>query len=104
MFLADGDVAHSAYIEDTLGLINAFGLVPLYFSKGNSILGDCTFGDQAFGETTGINKFKNILLANPLNLFAPGASGRFEIYGNIGINETANYTCLLYTSPSPRDS
>ena len=116
-FLADGLVTHSAYIEDTLGLINSFGLYALYFSSGNSILGNCTFSEQVFGETSGdntfgnctfginsfvsvsgINRFRNILLSNPTDYFAPDATGRFEIYGNIGTDETANYTNFFTTS------
>jgi len=67
-------------------------------ATGNNVLGDCTFGDDCFEASSGINKFKNILLTNPTAPFGTVAKGRFEIYGNIGINETANYTNFF---PSP---
>jgi hypothetical protein len=58
---------------------------------GNNILGNCTFGDLAFYGTTGINRFRNILLSTSTFNFASNSLGRFEIYGNIGTDETANY-------------
>lgn len=115
-FLGNDTITKSAYIEDRLGLIanfeNAF-----YKNSGNNILGNCTFGDYAFylssgdntlgnctfktgcfNYATGINKFKNILLQNPTTTFAYNASGRFEIYGNVGTTEAADYTSNFFTA------
>jgi len=104
-------IGSSAYIEDSLGLINQFGNICFDGLTGNNIFGDCTFGnfcfsdasgnntfgnctfgENCFQDTTGNNKFKNILLSNPTDYFGDGATGRFEIYGNIGTTEAANYT------------
>jgi hypothetical protein len=173
-FLANGSLVYSAYVEDTLGLINNFGAGAFAYNSGNNILGNCTFGDYAFdtafgnntlgdctfgiysfiyttgnntlgnctfgsnafdeatgnnilGDCTfgswgfrasygdnilgnctfasncfdfskGINKFKNILLTIATDNFAAFSTGRFEIYGNIGINETATYTNFFPSS------
>ena len=94
-----------------------FGTSAFYRSAGSNIFGDCTFGEDSFQisssnntfgnctfdnfcfiNATGINKFKNILLTSPANIFAGGATGRFEIYGNIGTTEAANYTNFFATS------
>ena len=60
-------------------------------SSGAAALGDCTFGNYAFYNSTGNNSLKNILLSLSTYFFARGTQGRFELYGNIGTDETANY-------------
>ena len=68
-----------------------FGLNAFATSTGNNILGNCTFGDYAFYDTYGNNRFENILLSNSTYEFGRISKGRFEIYGNIGTNDAANY-------------
>jgi len=104
----------TAYIIDELGLIDQFGAAAFNSNtsivcgnnvlgnvtfgygafannNGNNILGNCTFGNESFGNASGINKFGNILLSTNTFYFADNSTGRFEIYGNIGTDETANY-------------
>ena len=83
--------------NNTLGNCT-FGEDAFNSSSSNNAFGDCTFGNFSFTNSSGINKFKNILLTNPTDSFAPASAGRFEIYGNIGTDETTNYTNFFLTS------
>lgn len=64
----------------------------------NNTLGNCTFGEYAFYNANGINKFKNILLSSTTHYFGLNSQGRFEIYGNIGTTEGANYPNFFQSS------
>ena len=86
---------------DELGLITTYG-DNAFSGHGNIVIGDATFGNNCFDSCiTGIKKLKNILLSNTSNYFADGSaiySPRFEIYGNIGTTEGANYANFFSTN------
>ena len=116
-FLGTASSVRSAYIEDNLGLINAFGNISFKRNSGDNILGNCTFGrqcfltatgnntlgnctfdDSSFDFSSGINKFKNILLTDLTDKFARSSTGRFEIYGTIGTTTGNDYPDFFLTS------
>ena len=95
-----GGFLYDSYADfyDELGLITTYGDAA-FSGHGNIVVGDATFGNNCFDTVySGIKKLKNILLSSPSNYFAENSSGRFEIYGNIGTDETANYSNLFFTS------
>jgi hypothetical protein len=69
-----------------------FGYGGFIEAAGNNILGNCTFGSDCFYNAAGIFRFEDILLLTSTFNFARVSTGRFEIYGNIGTDQTVNYS------------
>jgi hypothetical protein len=85
---------HTAYIEDPLELISFLGNNTLGNSSGNSFLGNVRFGTNSLVSFAGILRVRNVTLLNTSDTFGVNASGRVEIYGNIGTttgNDYANF-------------
>jgi hypothetical protein len=85
---------HTAYIEDPLELISFLGNNTLGNSSGNNFLGNVRFGTNSLVSFAGILRVRNVTLVNTSDTFGVNASGRVEIYGNIGTttgNDYANF-------------
>lgn len=99
----------SAYIVDRYGLINSYQQ-SFDGNTGNNIISapalDYGYGlntifflDGAFNGATGINTINGNIKQNTIGQnFATSSSGKFIINGNIGIDETANYTNFFISS------
>lgn len=99
----------SAYIVDRYGLINVYHQ-SFDGNTGNNIISapalDYGYGlntiyfiDGAFNGATGINTINGNIKQNSIGQnFATSSSGKFIINGNIGVDETANYTNFFISS------
>ena len=77
----------------------AFGAFAFNSASSNNVFRNCTFATEAFiNSYPSINRFENILLENLTDSFAYQSQGRFEIYGNIGTDETAEYPNFFTSS------
>jgi len=93
----------SAYIVDRYGLINSYQQ-SFDANTGNNVLtapaldygnglNTIYFVDGSFNGATGINVINGNIKQNSIGQnFATGSTGKFILNGNIGIDETANYT------------
>ena len=54
-------------------------------------------------DKTGLTEFARGLTARGVELYSTGGTRRHLEEAEIVVQDIAQYTCLLYTSPSPRD-
>ena len=112
-----GAVMNTAKVEiGSRAIVFGLGGIGLNVIQGLKLAGadqivgvDLNSGKQSMAEKFGMTDFVNPsdvnddLVAHLVNVTNGGADYTFDATGNVNVMRTALESCLLYTSPSPRD-